>query len=343
MTSSVHGVGELIAYLPYNLGFVPRRSLVVIGLRDGRFCVTARIDRPRGADVRGVAEHVATTFARSDPDEALVICYDGFGAADRLFVLELGGLLRGMAADLSHVVQVREGVARWRAEQCSCDACPREWAPVPPAAGVEPVAERVARGVVPAESRADLAMRLEVQHPEVARAVEARIGARELLRIDTAQALPRVMLDGLTPVHAVPTDILAAATIAVASVQVRDQVLSWLMPDFLPGELTDVDAAVDPHHLGLPPMWLREVDAFDDPVAVVARRLEEWVACIPPPRSVPVLMLLAGVRWVSGDGVLASIAVDRALDLDHGCRLAFLFAQALQAGLRPGEGEQRPA
>jgi len=343
MTSSVHGVGELIAYLPYNLGFVPRHSLVVIGLRGGRYCLTARLDRPRGADVAGVAEQVATTFARCEPDEALVLSYDGFGAADRRFVLELGELLRGISADISHVLQVRDGVGRWRAEQCSCDRCPRGWAPVPPATDVAPVAERVACGVAPAKRRADLALRLEVRHPAIARAVEARLTADESLPGDTARVLPAVLLDGPTPVHAVPVDVLAAATQAVGSVQVRDQLLSWLMPDFLPGELTDVDAEVDPHHLGLPPMWLRELDSFDDPVAMVARRLEEWVACIPPPRSVPVLMLLAGVRWVSGDGVLASIAVDRALELDRRCRLAHLFAQALQAGLRPEGGGQRPA
>ncbi|MBB2890584.1 DUF4192 domain-containing protein [Flexivirga oryzae] len=343
MTSSVHGIGEIVAYLPYNLGFVPRHCLVVIGIRAGHICLTARCDRPTSAEVPDVVAHVVTTFARSDPDEVLVVCYDGLGAADRLFVLELGDSLRAISADISHVLLVQNGVARWRAEQCSCDICPREWAPVPPAIDVAPVAERVARGVVPAEHRADLVRRLEVRHPLVARAVEARITAGEPLPIDTAQALPRVMLDGLTPVHAVPVDTLAAATVAVGSITIRDQVLSWLMPDFLPGELIDVDAPIDPHHLGLPPMWLREVDSFDDPVATLGQRLEDWVACIPPPRSVPVLMLLAGIRWTSGNGALASIAVARALEIDRHCRLALLFAQALNAGLRPGDGEQRPA
>jgi len=343
MTSCVHGIGEIVAYLPYELGFVPRRCLVVIGIRGGHVCLAARFDRPTSAEAPGVAAQVVSAFARCDPDEVLVVGYDGFGAADRLFVLELSDLLRGISADISHVVLVRNAVAQWRAEQCSCDACPREWAAVPPATGVGPVAERVARGVVPAEHRADLVRRLEVRHPLVASAVEARITAREALPIDTAQVLPRVMLDGLTPVHSVPVDTLAAATVAVSSIQVRDQVLSWLMPDFLPGDLIEVDAPIDPHHLGLPPMWLREIDSFDDPVATIGRRLEDWVACIPPRRSVPVLMLLAGIRWTSGDGVLASIAVERALDIDHRCSLAHLFARALDAGLRPGDGQQRPA
>jgi hypothetical protein len=214
---------------------------------------------------------------------------------------------------------------------------------VPPAAGVEPVAERVVQGVVPAQSRAELARRLEIRHPLVARAVDARLASPEPLEIRTAEVLPSVLVDGGTPVHRLPVDVLAAASVAIQDVRIRDQVLSWLMPDFLPGDMVQPDDPIDPHHLGLPPMWLRDIESFDDPVATVAHRLEEWVACIPHALSVPVLLLAAGLQWTTGNGVVAWLAVDRALEIDPTCRLARLLERALDAGLRPTRPEQRPA
>lgn len=343
MASQLQGIGEIVAYLPYELGFVPTDSLAVVAMRERHVAVTARFDRPDGAGAFPLAGRIATSFRQVDPDDVLVLSYDGFGAADQLFVLELRSLLRAIGAELSHVAQVQRGGARWRSEQCSCGACPRSWVPVPPATGVAPVAERVARGVVPAASRAEVARRLDVRHPLVARAVAARVASGEPLELCTAQALPRVLVEAQTPVHQLPVDVLAGATAAVQHVMVRDQVLSWLMPDFLPGEVVGVDEPIDPHHLGLPPMWLRDVDSFDDPVTTVARRLEEWVASIPRSLSVPVLLLLAGIQWTAGNGVVASMAVDHALEVDPGCRLARLLEAALDAGLRPSPPQQRPA
>lgn len=340
--ASLHGIGEIVAYVPYQLGFVPSHSVAVIGMRDRTVVVTGRVDRPSSGGAAALARHIAATFSQVQPDDVLVLCYDGFGAADRLFVTELRSLLTERAADVSHVAQVR-GVAQWRAEQCGCGRCPREWQRVPAAAGVEPVAERVVQGVVPANSRAELARRLELRHPLVACAVGARIASREPLDIRTAEVLPPVLVDGGTAVHQLPVDVLAAASVAIQDVLVRDQVLAWLMPDFLPGEAVPADEPIDPHHLGLPPMWLRDVDSFDDPVASVAHRLEEWAACIPPVLCVPVLLLAAALQWTTGNGVVAGLAVDRALDIDPTCRLARLFERALDAGLRPTRPAQRPA
>jgi hypothetical protein len=45
--------------------------------------------------------------------------------------------------------------------------------------------------------------------------------------------------------------------------------------------------------------------------------------------------LLAFVAWQAGDGALASIAIERALDADPGYSMALLIADALHAGLPP--------
>lgn len=340
MASSLSGIGEIVAYLPYQFGFVPRDSLVLIGVRDGGVQVCARVDRPSPADAVAQARDLAQSVVRSDPDDVIVLGYDGFGTAERLFALELRSLLSAWGIGMSHVAVVQNGA--WRAGRCSCGGCPREWQSVPPHCGLAPVAEQVLRGVVPVQRRSDLERRFELLHPRVADAVEERI-LRTPLWIQTSRVLPAVLLDERTPVPALPVDMLAPATMAVASIQIRDEILSWLMPDFMPVDAAPPDEIIDPHHLGLPPMWLREVGSFDDPVTTVARRLEEWVTCIPRHRSVPVLMLLAGFRWTTGNGVLASMAVARALDIDPSCPLALLIDQALRAGLRPQMGQQRSA
>lgn len=341
MTSSLHGIGELIAYLPYQLGFRPRDCFAVIGLRDRRTVLTARFDRPRSSDAAALAQHVATTFGRHDPDQLTVLCYDAVGPADQLFLCELRSVLAETDTGLSHIAQVSADGGSWRAERCSCDECPRDWAPVPAASGVEPVAEQVLRGVTPADDRADLGHRFDVRHPLVAAAVDHRLDVP--MEVHTPDVLPRVLLEQHTPVHRLPVDVLAGATRAVAVIAIRDQLLSWLMPEFLPADLVEVTAPVDPHHLGLPPMWLRELDPFDDPVDRVAERLEEWVGCIPPSSSVPVLLLAAAIRWTTGNGVLAAFAIDRTLQLEPACRLALLFDAALRAGLRPTPARDRPA
>jgi hypothetical protein len=45
--------------------------------------------------------------------------------------------------------------------------------------------------------------------------------------------------------------------------------------------------------------------------------------------------LLAFVAWQAGDGALASIAIERALDADPNYSMALLIADALHAGLPP--------
>ena len=343
MTSSLHGVGEIVAYLPYQLGFVPRDSLAIIGMRDRRVVLTARVDRPDSSEAAAVARHLAASVGRSEPDDVLVLCYGGFGTVEHLFLAELRSQLRDTGAVLSHVGHVRRSGSQWRAERCSCGGCPRDWTQVPPASGVGPVAERVLRGVVPVADRADLGQRYDLRHPLVASAVGARLEDRSVICGDTSTVLPRVLLEQQTPVHRLPVEVLAAATLAVDLVQVRDDLLSWLMPEFLPAEMISASAPVDPHHLGLPPLWLREIEPVDDPVELVARRIEDWVGCIPAGWSVPVLLLAAGLRWTAGDGVLASMALDRALALEPDCNLAQMFAQALNAGLRPSGPQRRPA
>lgn len=348
MTSTVSGIGEIIALLPYELGFVPADSLALVGLREGRLTVTARLSRPGPLEVVDAARQLAAGVARSGPDELIVLCYGGFGRSDGDFVDVLRWELDDAGVEVSHVASIDGGL--WRAEHCTCGCCPLELAQIPDASKVEPVAEHVLRGVVPASSRAELERRFDLRHACIAQAVGQALSggapshpAAGAVDQDGADALRRVLCGTESAVHRLPVEVLAAATAAVARITVRDYVLAWLMPDFLSPEQV-LPEGVDEHYdLGPPPLRTRDEATFDDPVADVAGRLEEWVACLPREHSVPVLMLIAGIQWTIGSGVLAMLAVQRALAIDPECRLAQLFAVAVRSGLRPHRGEQRPA
>ncbi|HWC20876.1 MAG TPA: DUF4192 domain-containing protein [Flexivirga sp.] len=347
MTSQVSGIGEIIALLPYELGFVPADSLALVGIHDGQLAVTARLNRPDPLEVVEAARQMAAGVARSHPDELIVLCYGGYLPGDGDFVDVLRWELDTFGVEVSHVASVHG--TQWRADQCTCGCCPRELVALPAASSVAPVAEHVLRGVVPAPSRDELRHRFDLRHPLVAhavgRALSGRSGRCAAGGPDRAgaDALRRILCETEPEVHRLPVEVLAAATSAVARVGVRDYVLAWLMPDFLSQEQVLPDGLGKHADFGPPPLHARDEATFSDPAADVAARLGEWVACIPREHSVPVLMLVAGIQWTTGSGVLATFAVERALDIDPDCRLAQLFAAALHGGLRPHRGEQRSA
>ncbi|UIJ33525.1 DUF4192 family protein [Allobranchiibius sp. GilTou73] len=65
MRSTLHGLGELIAYLPYELGFRPTDSLVVVGLADQRIRVVARLDLGEEDDLLPGIGRIGQVFARA--------------------------------------------------------------------------------------------------------------------------------------------------------------------------------------------------------------------------------------------------------------------------------------
>lgn len=157
----LHGLGELVAYVPYLLGFHPRESVVVLGGGPDGYGPSARYDIVAPPDQRaellrqvtqmmqraGVAWHDVVVFSAA-PDVATV--------AD-----EAAEALRA-ANPVNHVVLVRpaEGdrPAQWCIDDCRCGGrCPREvWQPVPAADRIPAVADHVLGERTPAAEREDL-------------------------------------------------------------------------------------------------------------------------------------------------------------------------------------------
>jgi len=103
------------------------------------------------------------------------------------------------------------------------------------------------------------------------------------------------------------------------------------------GELTDRDEIA---WLGFTLTDLRVRDdawaRMDPAFAGAHQRLWTDLVRMLPDELVPApAALLAFAAWQSGDGALASIAVERALDADPAYSMALLISDALQAGLPP--------
>ena len=66
---------DVLAVVPYLLGFTPERSIVVIAMRDRRVVFQARADLPPTDEVAAMAGHLATVVARQRVDSALIVAY----------------------------------------------------------------------------------------------------------------------------------------------------------------------------------------------------------------------------------------------------------------------------
>jgi len=78
--------------------------------------------------------------------------------------------------------------------------------------------------------------------------------------------------------------------------------------------------------------WARMDPQFHD---AHQRLWIDLVRRLPADLVAPAAALLAFTAWQAGDGALASVAIERALEADHDYSMALLVADALHAGLPP--------
>lgn len=332
MTHSLQGIGSLVAFLPYEFGFAPQDSLVLVGLRARQIQVSARLDLPDV--VAGDLASMLQPIRRAGLDDVAAFVLEPRTTSavdDALHSLERH--LREQGCPVTHIVHVDRG--RWWAQRCRHGCCTGGWHTVPDCSRVPAVADRVLQGVAPAVSRDHLAAELRSVYPLQAAAVRSVLRRGVARDDETAIA---TMLLGDIGADRLPADLVAAATHQAATVEIRDAVLGWLVPELLELEVATpigpraVDAALVRHTLGPP---LHQAELIDH--GVVAARLITWIRSVPPEAQVPLLLFLAALKWGCGEWAMASIALERAQTLEPDCRLAALLSAALRHGLRPGD------
>ncbi|MFB9725194.1 DUF4192 domain-containing protein [Haloechinothrix salitolerans] len=326
------GVGDTLAAIPHLLGFHPTDSVMLLSgtQRGAPLSRTMRADLPPDHLVDVVAHDITASLADDDVSSALLVivgghdgCAEGGAASGGV----RGGdgsagelppcarLVDALRRNLA-VLGVTEVAAYWVPEIAadvwyrSYDDATRTGVVSDPASSVL-AAEFASRGYVTYGSRAELASLLA---PDGESELARRAELIETLRADVVETWPRaarvaVVRDALSAAGegdlAFSDRQLATLAIVLADVEIRDACLATALPP-------------------------------DSDLAFAAASLwGELTRALPAPeRAIPAC--LAGyAAYMGGNGVLAAIAFDAALDADPDHTLAGLLDRALRHGFPP--------
>ena len=328
---------ELLAVVPYLLGFNPTNSIVVLCLHDHRLGLTQRLDLPENTD--DVASALLPSLIAEKPDAVILIGFEDNKGGSLPALEALTTALRSRSMLIQDRIVVRDG--RWRSLDCrSKTCCPPEGNPVPDPADVSGViSEFVGRGVAPHLDRESLARQVEAGPQAAAVATVIRSGEKA----GDCPAVPRAELFGAWPRildpdgPAITTEDAAMAAMSLLDIGIRDAMVAWLCPGTL--GLDEFSQDIQNLFSGLEKTWDKE---DIDPASTGAQnglqdRLIRLCAMLPDQDAAPALAVLASFTWWRGDGALARVALARALRCDPGYRLAQLLEQMVDLAIRPGQ------
>ena len=139
---------ELLAVVPFMLGFHPMNSIMVLCLRDHQLGLTQRLDLPSPDRVRDVASALLPSLITEKPDAVILIGYEGREGQSLPSLEALTTALQSHAMTIHDRIVVRDH--RFRSLDChNPRCCPPEGRPVPEPADVSSViSEFVGRGGV---------------------------------------------------------------------------------------------------------------------------------------------------------------------------------------------------
>ncbi|MEV6303801.1 DUF4192 domain-containing protein [Actinoplanes sp. NPDC051861] len=308
----IRNSSELIAAVPYVLGFHPVDSVAVVGFNGRSLHFAGRYDLPPpDCDVDDFAAENARVVARQDLDFAMVV---GYGPPERVTpaALSLADALTRTGLRVADVMRVTDG--RWWSYGCDDPrCCPAEGTPCLPGDSVI-AAEATYHGKVALPSRRDL----------VAQVAAVTGEPRERMATATERARKR-FTDLLAADQRHGRSIRRAGRGAVRDAEKRyragrpltDDEVAWL------GVLL-VDSAVQDYALDRTGTDEWRVRLWTD----VLRRAE------PAHVAAPACML-AFAAWRLGAGPLALVALERALKQEPGHELAGMLHDMIRHGIGP--------
>ena len=290
----------LAGQVPGLLGFRPEMSVVVVGAASsGRAVPTLRYDLPESPQSAAeIAEHAASVLAASGADAATVICYCPAEAAMGAAAAFRERLpLAGL--QVTGLVRCEDGSRCW----CLCgDPSCEASAPVPvlsPGFGrVLPDRAALAATLAPVTGPAAAAADREIQDAAARATVLTTREVFERGYRAVSGAISAYRAGG----QAISGRALAELAVPLSAVPMRDIAWAWMDPEF----------AADHQRL------------WTDVMRQVPSRY----------RAAPA-SLLAFTAWQQGNGALANIALDRALEAEPDYSMAQLLRQALDSGAPP--------
>lgn len=361
-TTSVTSLGELVALVPYELGFRPSDSFVLVGIRakDGRVVGACRFDHflaedpesgavddaaragcapdvqasAAAGETRRTLRRVARALRAGGAERVVVLSYEERSEARRADFVLLRRALDERGVSVLFEVVIRDGYGWVRPDP---DGAPGHGFRVPDASRVRAVAHYVARGIAPLPHRqavgALVAEDLVAAAPVAA--VLAAVGGTGALGGAPPRAVPawRRVAAARSPWVPSASEIAALAR-SLLDHDWRDGLIAALCPGWLP--MADLQPGTRQALRRAFPTTLRRATSHE-----LVDRLTQLCRHMPATADVvtaEVLAFTASVAWHHGEGVLAAEACERALRTYPGHRLAGLLDRALQAGLPSPRG-----
>lgn len=282
MTVTVRSASDFVAVIPSLLGCTPTDSIVTIGAKGNRVCLTARMDIPTGpAQLAEACQIAAQGMTNAGASTAWIITYQSSpDPAAAVAVAILTDMLTAGGITMAPAITVTGDPLHDATVTDSSSAAP---APLP-----TPI-------VHPLRPRAASRTRHDIEADIEAGPRAHQVAAHHNALARNGAPSPITMLAAVEQLRTADLTRVDDADVAA---------LAWALGHF-----------VHPEAPPFEPSW---PTAHTDPLsyeierADMLERLRQLVTCLPDDQAGDCLELLAYLAYLDGDGLIANIALDRA-------------------------------
>jgi hypothetical protein len=317
-TIPVRSPADLLALVPYLIGFHPSASLCVVGTKESAVTCAFRYDLPDAGHLEEFSSALASMIA-GKPVEVVVLA--GYGPEQDVTPAMNAAREAMVTAGVRVADALRADQGRYWSYICGDDTCcPPEGTPYYASTSAA-AAAAVACRMTALPDRGELAASIATEQGPFRTAVEDATeraveqiekqmrgpgGARGFI-LEVRQMIGNA-LNTYRNGERLGVDDVARLSVLLGSIRLRDEAWVTIKPGGLETQLM---------------LWSD----------LTRRATVNTAACA---------SLLAFTAWLDGNGALANIAVDRALEADPGYSMARLIADLLAFGLPPGVAATLP-
>lgn len=299
---------ELLAIIPYLIGFHPQESLVVVFVRSGRVILAGRLDLPADADGEKMADFIGALAKRERAEALALVAYSAAALpANRLLTRLMDHLTDHELTDVLYV-----GHGRWWSLTCADECCPLAGTPLDLTS--HPLsASAVLAGLGTRTSRHELEASVagppDDELPRLDRLIDALLADHEQLdEPEEAGRLLASMIDhGLVNPDVLDEESCVLLGLLVRDVHLRD--LAW--------------ALIAP-------------TSADDHV----RLWGAVVAHVPPTVAAAPLCLLGIAAWVQGAGALLNCCSERLARVHPDYSMGRVLAEICEQAIPPSRWQE---
>ena len=335
---------DLLALVPYLLGFQPAESLVAVLVRGTRVVLSARIDLPGPAD-EDPAPCVQDLVDQHAPTALVLVVYSSDRRRAETLLTHYLASVSGVAISDALLVDGQ----RWWSLTCRSGCCPAEGTPYAPAS--HPLAaEAVFAGLTAATSRAEVASQVagppSEQWDQVRRLAEQlrepwgredRAARGRRVASEVVEALARddpASADRLDQ----PVDLAASTTPELEPSATRPRPVASS-----PSTSSPSTADSEERRLIRLALLVQDVSSRDVACALITREQAQahralWhqvVARVPPELAAAPLCLLGLAAWAAGEGTLLNCCGARVRALDPTYSMGQLLVDLSTRALPP--------